>query len=326
MPHTLDTSQQNNSLTTNPATFNFTAGAGATGLILSLVVVGATARTGGTPTCNGIPMERVDTNRIATETNVEMWFMPEPTIGVNTISIPNSNTRTIHAFTSSIKAQSGYTSILDGYFGNTGTAANPSLPITTIKKDGCFIHTICGHGIGTLTGVSGNKTRYGTVWGIDHGAYCSVRMYELQVAAGLTTHTFTVTADDWASIIAAFREVPIVFNNQTYPISNTRKSGNIPIPLNATVARVYAHRRGWAVGSLIMNVLVEISFDGGLTWPYWKGFGTDGGNVISTRTGNIIPHSSIPIPLAEPTNPNRVARVNFTNTRDIDTNIKLEFE
>lgn len=208
--HTLDTSQQNSSLTANPATFAYTSGAGTTVLVLNLVVVGSTARTGGAPTYNGVAMTQADGTRIATETNTEMWYLLNPPTGsAYTVSIPNTNTGTIHAFTATAKAQSGYTSALDVVNGATRTTANPSVSVTTTTS-GNFVTSIVGHGNGSLTGVTGNKTQYGGVWGIDHGAYTSLRMYELQATAGATTHTYTVGPDDWGMVVAAFKQVPLV--------------------------------------------------------------------------------------------------------------------
>lgn len=77
--HTLDTSQQNNTLTASPATFTYTSGTGTTVLVLNLVVIGSTARTGGTPTYNGVAMIQANSTRIATETNTEMWYLYEST-------------------------------------------------------------------------------------------------------------------------------------------------------------------------------------------------------------------------------------------------------
>lgn len=206
--HTLDTSQQNNSLTANPATFSYTSGAGTTVLVLNLVVVNSTARTGGAPTYNGVAMTQADGTRMATETNTEMWYLLNPPTGsAYTVSIPNTNTRTIRAFTATAKAQSGYTSALDVVNGATGTTANPSVSVTTTTA-GDFVTSITGHGSNSLG--TGNKTRYGGVWGIDHGAYVSMRMYELQAAAGATTHTYTVGADDWGMVVTAFKQVPLV--------------------------------------------------------------------------------------------------------------------
>lgn len=206
--HTLDTSQQNNSLTVNPATFSYTSGAGTTVLVLNLVIVGSTARTGGAPTYNGVAMTQADGTRMATETNTEMWYLLNPPTGsAYTVSVPNTNTRTIHAFTATAKAQSGYTSALDVVNGATGTTANPSVSVTTTTA-GDFVTSITGHGSNSLG--TGNKTRYGGVWGIDHGNYSSMRMYELQATAGATTHTYTVGLDDWGVVVAAFKQVPLV--------------------------------------------------------------------------------------------------------------------
>lgn len=240
MAHTLDTFQQNNLTAVNPATFTKTCGSGSTGLILHLIVVGATARTGGTPTYNGIELEQIDTVRTATETNVEMWFLQNPPTGsAYTISIPNTNTRTIRAFTTSIKAQAGYTSIPDVSFGNTGTAANPS---------------------------------------------------------------------DWAAIVVAFKEVQVITDLQTLNVGQSI-SPEINLPASASVYRYEALRRNWpSTGGDVISITVEISLDGGLTWPYRYAGTYVGGNWTSEdgKTGH---RSGLMFSLPDIGNGNRKVRV-----------------
>ena len=211
--HTLDTSAQYPLLASSPINISYTTGSGATVLVVGLVVSGSTNRAGGALTCGPTGSETANTltqaditRKYATspETSVEVWYLTTPPIGAFTIRIPNTGTRTIRIFVASAKAQTGYGSAFDKAGGSTGNTLDPSLGVTT-TINGDFIFNMIGHGYASLG--TGDKTPFDSIWGIDHGAYVSMRMYELQSTLGLTTFHWTIAADDWAMVMVAFKEL-----------------------------------------------------------------------------------------------------------------------
>jgi len=201
MAHTFDAKNRVTG-TANPLLVPHTCGAGATLLVLSLVVKAAVARTGGAPSYNGAAMTQVETTKIATETNCEMWYLVNPSIGTYNVSIPNAGALTLYAITSSYKAQSGYTSALDVSNSNTGVSANPSLSVTTTVGGDVIVDTL-GDGYNSKPTAYNQTLLYST----DDGLYSDNAQYALQVSAGLITFTWTVASDDWCMIVGAFKEL-----------------------------------------------------------------------------------------------------------------------
>jgi hypothetical protein len=202
--HTYDTKNRGTG-NSNPQTLSYTCGSGATLLVLGIVTATTTARTGGAPTYNGVAMTQVDSTRTAAETNVEMWYLANPSTGsAYNISVPNSGALTLYLIASSYKAASGYTSALDVSNGDSNTgSANPSVAVTT-KVNGDVVVDILGDGY--YNAPSGNSP--GTVlYSTDDGSYSDNAQYALQATAGLITLSWTVTSDDWAMVVGAFKEV-----------------------------------------------------------------------------------------------------------------------
>jgi hypothetical protein len=199
--HTYDTKDRGTG-SANPQTLSYTCGSGTTLLVLGIVTAGATARTGGAPTYDGVAMTQVDSTQTATETNVEMWYLADPSTGAAyDISVPNSNTLTLYLIASSYKAASGYTSTLDVSNGTTGSAADPSLSVDT-NADGDVVVDVLGHGYHKIPTGNNQTLLYST----DDGAYTDSAQYALQASAGLITLSWTANADDWAMIVGAFKE------------------------------------------------------------------------------------------------------------------------
>lgn len=274
MAHTLDTYQVNNSLSANPSTFNYTCGAGTTVLVVSIVTVGTAARTGGAPTYpkggTATALTQANSTRAvgsSYEANVEVWYLLEPDTGsALQVSIPNSGSNTLHVFTCSAKAASGFTSAYDTANGAENAAsANPSAAVTT-TVNGAFVFSRSCDGYKDMG--TGNKTQFGdSVWGTDHGAYISLRMYELQATLGTTTHTFTVTSDDWGIVVVAFKEAA---KSYTY-------SGAITMSL--TPGATYSFIETWSYSGAITLALTPGS-------TYFHDFPAYSGAITVTLTPN----------------------------------------
>ena len=190
---------------TNPLTQSYTCGSGATLLVLGIVTAGNTARTGGAPTYNGVVMTQVDSTRTATEVNVEMWYMTNPSTGsAYTISVPNSNTRTLYVTASSYNAGSGKTSTLDVSNGNQLTSNNPYVCVTT-TADGDAIVDILGDGLDTAPTKDATFT---LLYSTDDGSYSDNAQYRISAGGGADCADWTAASDSWAMIVGAFKEIP----------------------------------------------------------------------------------------------------------------------
>lgn len=204
--HTFDTKNRATG-DSNPLTVSVTPTSGATLLVLTIVTYFSTARTGGAPTFNGVALTQVGTVEAAEETNVEMWYLANPSIGTYNVSIPNTNTRIMYVVASVYKASTGFTSKFDVVNQSNNTTANPSLSVTP-TVNGAVIVDVMGSGYGDAP--TGNSDV--VLYSVDSGSYSDNHQYELQATAGLTSHWWTVAADDWCMIVAAFKLVAIATN------------------------------------------------------------------------------------------------------------------
>ncbi|MBK7317277.1 MBG domain-containing protein [Candidatus Villigracilis affinis] len=187
----------------NPLTQSYTVGSGGDLLVVSIVAGGNTARTGGAPTYNGIALTQADANRTATETVTEMWYLTNPPNGAAyNISIPNNGGLNLYATASSYFAQSGYTFALDVANGNTnGNSANPSVSVTTTANGDVIVGAMGNGGNTAPTGRSGTM-----LYENDNGAFSDNSQYFYQTTAGAYATSWTIGADDWGVVVAAFKQ------------------------------------------------------------------------------------------------------------------------
>lgn len=205
MAHTFDTSAQGVG-SANPLLLSYTCGAGATVLVIGLVVKSLTARAGGNPTYNNIAMTQASTRQqAATEVAAEIWYLLNPPTGsAYNISVPNTGGLTIRIIASSYKAASGKQSALDVANGWTGTIANPSNSVTT-NVNGDAVVDILAHALNTPETGRNQTLLYAT----DEGVWNSAAEYALQATAGSITFSHTIAADSWGQIIASFKETQV---------------------------------------------------------------------------------------------------------------------
>ncbi|HNB88026.1 MAG TPA: hypothetical protein PLL38_15395, partial [Anaerolineales bacterium] len=191
--------------TGNPLTQSYTIGSGGDLLVVSIVAGGATSRTGGAPTYNGVALTQADATRTATETVTEMWYLVNPPNGAAyNISIPNNGGLTLYATASSYFAQSGYTYALDVANGNTnGNSANPSVSVTTTTNGDVIVGAMGNGNNAAPTGRSGTM-----LYENDNGLFSDNSQYFYQGTAGAYATSWTITADDWGVVVAAFKPVP----------------------------------------------------------------------------------------------------------------------
>ena len=201
MAHTYDTKNRVFS-SANPATVEVTPTSGATLLVVGIVTYLNITRTGGAPTFNGDTLTQVGSVETASESNVEMWYLADPSIGTFDVSIPNTNGKSMFIVASVYKAQAGHTSTLDVTNQNNAVSANPSVAVTT-TEDGDVLVDVMGDGNTNNPSANSDILLYST----DNGGMSDNHQYALQANAGAKTMSWTVASDDWAMIVGAFKEV-----------------------------------------------------------------------------------------------------------------------
>lgn len=208
MAHTFGNVSALQNHTADPATFSFTPDAGSTVLVLFIIGVTSTDRTGGAPTFNGVAMTQADSTRKAAsapETTTELWYLLSPPITTANISIPNTGVLQLRSIAATGKAGAGTTSALDVANGGSGTSINPSVSVTT-NVNGDIIFAGIGSGANTWAPTSQDGT---ILSNFDGGNYGGGAQYLLQPTAGTQAMgwAFSAATDDWAAVVAAFKEV-----------------------------------------------------------------------------------------------------------------------
>jgi hypothetical protein len=212
---------------TNPVNVNVAVAAGTTVVVAGIVTAGATNRAGGAPTFAGITMTQYGTvTKAATspETTVEMWYLLDPPNGATYgISVPNTNNVYVHAHLATFKAGTGYISALDaGASATADSATNPTVNLTT-TVNGDAVFAVVGTGATTWAPTARTGTQ---LFDADDGSYGNGSQYLLQSTAGSTDMGWTFgTADDWAVMAIAFKEVtPPTYVSLTANIAATSTS------------------------------------------------------------------------------------------------------
>lgn len=202
MAFTLGSNSQFNGGPGTPVTTTLTAEANSV-IVLSIIVVGSTSRTGGAPTFSGVAMTQAGSTQTATETNVECWYLLIPsTDSTQTLSIPNSGANDLWCHWATFIPGTGNTPAFDVAGGTNNTTANPSVSVTTTVS-GDAVFAAMGNGLATApTAQSGTNLERA-----DRGAFSTSAQYTIAGAPGSVASSWTVGADDWCLVVAAFKEV-----------------------------------------------------------------------------------------------------------------------
>src|SRR3990172_9139769 len=193
------------STTTGAPTADFTCGADAEVLVVMIMWAGQTARTGGSPTYNGVALTEASTRQGVTETSVELWYMLAPPVGsALSVSVPNDGGRTMWVYVASGNAAVGYTCALDAVGQNATTGASPNISITTLTAN-TLVFAVVATGDNTFAPTA----RTGTLlYEEDIAAYGSAGQYFVKTDVGSQTMSWTeATSDDYGAIAVAFKEV-----------------------------------------------------------------------------------------------------------------------
>jgi hypothetical protein len=105
--------------------------------------------------------------------------------------------------------------------------------------------------------------------------------------------------------------------------AGTNTSQPTAIALGINTLRATFTRESWPVGVGVITCRIEISFDGGATWPEFASTTWDGGDYVD-RNGNLMTSCYIQRDVKEPQNGNRQVRATFTRTVGLRTGITVE--
>lgn len=198
--------------TTNPVTGTYNCGSAVRMLIVNIIVDGATLRTGGDPTYNGVTMILAGSAQYGTspETSVEMWYLRDPPTGATyTISVPNDGGLGISLVNTSwsIAGDTGSSIEVVETLTRTGAAA-PSGPTHAERVYPDQLTGVMGSGSD-----SGVYTENGTnIVRMDAGTYSygvQRKQWAIVIYEALPTLTWNVysTIEDFAIVSALLREV-----------------------------------------------------------------------------------------------------------------------
>lgn len=269
MTHTFDTKNRV-SATSNPVNVSITPTSGATVLVLGMQIHETTARAGGAPTFNGETLTQAGSVETAAETNCEMWYLINPSIGTYNVIIPNTNSREVRAVASVYKAQGGYASEFDVTDGNDMVSTDPYITLIT-TGDGCVIVDVVGTGQLTPPSASTHTELYS----VDNGSDSDSHQYGLQTSAGEITLGWTESLDDWCMIATAFKEVAagasstdlfdgklVILDKATSPVDGKVTIKDAIVNLADGLVKVITRVVGTADGKLKVKDSITGIFDG----------------------------------------------------------------
>jgi len=214
MAHTFGTNTALAASSASPLRTNVTIENGETVAVLALKVVGATDRTGGAPTLNGVPMTQANSTQKAAaspECSAELWYVTNWKPGTYLLELPNNSGASIYRQWLTGKAAPGMGSQFDSANGANATGTNPSPGSVTPRTNGAILFAIVATGAQTWApsaqaGTSTNNS--------DDGAHGTGIQYYLQSTAGAFNLNWTFgTSDDYGAVVAAFVECPAVSLN-----------------------------------------------------------------------------------------------------------------
>jgi hypothetical protein len=232
--HTFDTSTRvgTTSFPTspNPRTVSYTAGNGATLMVVSIFVnTGAVTRAGGKPTFNGKTMTaayNIVPGSANYESYPEIWYLsltPDDTGSAYTVSVPNTGSAAIQFQVATYRSATGV-SALDGNPATNiaPTGANPTASVTTTAKGDVIVSAMGDGNSAAPTAVNVGTAMYRN----DAGSYSASTSYYIQASAGGQAITWTVPSDDHVLVVAAFKEVAISTYIPPSPTILSNISGN----------------------------------------------------------------------------------------------------
>lgn len=209
--------------TANPGNISYTAGGGASLMVLS-IQTSVALRTSGTPTFNGKSFINIGRNihTSSPEGASELWYLlltPADTGSAYTVSVPNAPTSRAMTYQVSTYKSSTGISALDINTSGTGSSSNPSQTLLSTANGDVYVSSLFDGRSSCPTGRTGTL-----LYCNDGGSFIGSSQYYLQASAGSFAMRFTISSDDWAMQTAAFKEVPTYSLNSTYTFTETNSS------------------------------------------------------------------------------------------------------
>jgi len=204
---TLDTSARGTGAS-NPQTLSYTCGASAKLLVLGIVTAGGTIRAGGAPTYNGVAMTQVDSDRSATETCCELWYLLNPDVSsAHDVSVPNTGTKTVYLLASSYNpVTAGNSFAYDTASGDAkldaAASADPSVTVTTTVNNDVVV-AVLGDG----SAAAPSAALWSSLFINDDGLYSDNLQYAIPTAAGNIAMGWLCFSDDWCMCVGAWKEI-----------------------------------------------------------------------------------------------------------------------
>ena len=191
-----------------PDTVSFTCSATAKLIVVSVWINGTTARAGGVPTYNGIPLTdsgQAFVFNAGGECGTSLFYLVEPLTGAAyDLVLPNTNSVFGLMSIASYIPAIGKTASAVNSWQATGTTANPSVATTSVA--GNLLVGTLGSGYKNVPTAGTNMTIINTrdvgnqTWGDE---------YDLSAGANQAV-AFVQNADDWGLIAMEFSEADIV--------------------------------------------------------------------------------------------------------------------
>ena len=197
--------------TSDPVTQSITCDSSVRLLVVMITVGGATTRIGGTPTYNGTALTQASTTTYyatSPETNIEMWYLINPSIGTYNVSIPNNGSLGVSLITSRFSPALGASIAFIDAQSNTGVSTAPgSATHTDYHYEDLMVAMFASGSDSIATYCTGTQL----ITQQDHGAYIAGAAYRpfsfITIPTAYSISWGNLTSEDWAVVSAVFREV-----------------------------------------------------------------------------------------------------------------------
>ena len=244
--------------TSDPVTQSITCDSSVRLLVVMITVGGATTRTGGTPTYNGTALTQASTTTYyatSPETNIEMWYLINPSIGTYDVSIPNNGSLEVSLITSRFSPDLGASVAVIDAQSNTGVSTAPgSATHSDYHYDDLMVAMFASGSDSTATYCTGTQL----VNQQDCGTYIAGAAYRqfsfMTIPTAYSISWGNLTSEDWAVVSAVFREVVDSSN-----VEVAKVIGHVVIePYGLQVSKVvgYVVLKDWVPASGIQFFLI----------------------------------------------------------------------
>ena len=119
---------------TNPRTVSTVVPSKCGVLIVSIMITGSTARTGGAPTWNSLTLSQSGTTTASGEGQVEVWYLLNPPAATANVSVPNSGSIAIVVHTATFTVATGKTALYDNTNVAATTGTNPTCSVSVVNN------------------------------------------------------------------------------------------------------------------------------------------------------------------------------------------------